>query len=106
MTNLTIKFLSESGNPWCGLCSDAILTAPGPQPFLNNEPVCRKCAKRHDAQLVALVDLAHVAERVGKVCRHVLVPPMEALLALARAAEDFTQSAPEPARKIRMRAAA
>lgn len=99
MTNLTIKFLSESGNPWCGLCGDAILTAPGPQPFLNEEPVCHKCAKRHDPRLVALVDLAHVAERIGKVCRHVLVPPMEALLALSRAAEDFTQSGPQPLRK-------
>ena len=32
------------------------------------------------------------AERVGKVCRHILVPPMEALLDLARAAEDYSNT--------------
>jgi hypothetical protein len=106
MTNLTIKFLPECDNPCCGLCGNAIVAGAGPQPFLNDEPVCRKCANRHNARVVALVDLAHVAERVGKVCRHMLVPPMEALLALARAAEDFTQSAPETAPKARLRAAA
>jgi hypothetical protein len=61
--------------------------------------VCRPCGKKHAPSLVALLDLAHVAERVGRIGRHTLVPPMGALLDLARAAESYTDAAPAAARQ-------
>jgi hypothetical protein len=42
-----------------------------------------------------LLDLAQVAERVGRIGRHTLSPPLGALLDLARAAEDYTHTSPE-----------
>jgi hypothetical protein len=54
--------------------------------------VCHECGKGHAPQLIALLDLARSAKRLGKVCRHTLVPPMESLLALARAAEEYAHS--------------
>jgi hypothetical protein len=57
--------------------------------------VCRNCGQERTPQLVALLDLAHVAERVGTVRRYLLVPPMESLLDLARAAEEYSTSAPK-----------
>ena len=48
--------------------------------------------------LAALLDLAAVAERVGRIGKHTLVPPMAALLDLARAAELFAESRPRTVR--------
>jgi hypothetical protein len=45
--------------------------------------------------MIALLDLAQTAERVGKSCRHLLTPPMESLLDLARAAENYSHTAPK-----------
>jgi hypothetical protein len=36
-----------------------------------------------------------VAERVGRIGRHTLVPPLGALLDLAHAAEDYSHSSPK-----------
>jgi hypothetical protein len=44
--------------------------------------------------MIALLDLAHAAERVGKRCRHLLTPPMESLLDLAHAAENYSHATP------------
>jgi hypothetical protein len=52
--------------------------------------VCSECGKKHAPTLAALVDLAGVAERVGRIGRHTLVPPLGALLELARAAENYS----------------
>jgi hypothetical protein len=56
--------------------------------------VCRDCGKKHAPSLVALLDLAHAAERVGRISRHTVCPPMTALLDLAHAAEGYTAAAP------------
>jgi hypothetical protein len=98
MKNLTIKFVPEA-DPWCAECGKPLHAGDGPQMYADEEAVCRECGKKHAPHVVALVDLAHVADRVGKVCRHALVPPMEALLALARAAEDFNHHTPRLLRK-------
>jgi hypothetical protein len=42
--------------------------------------------------LLALLNLASVAHRVGQIGRHTISPPLEALLDLARAAENYTAS--------------
>jgi hypothetical protein len=52
--------------------------------------VCERCGHRAAPALAALVDLADTAERVGRIQRHTVSPPMSALLELARAAEQFT----------------
>jgi hypothetical protein len=49
---------------------------------------------------VALIDLAFTAQRVGRIGHHTLVPPMTALLDLARAAEDYTRCTPRPCRAV------
>jgi hypothetical protein len=43
--------------------------------------------------------LADAAERVGRIGRHTMVPPMTALLDLARAAENFVQATALPRRR-------
>ena len=43
--------------------------------------------------------LADAAERVGRIGRHTVVPPMTALLELARAAENYAHAAPPPRRR-------
>ena len=47
--------------------------------------VCRACGQKHAPSLVALLDLAGTAERVGRIGRHSVFPPLGALLDLARA---------------------
>jgi hypothetical protein len=49
--------------------------------------------------LAALMSLADAAERVGRIGRHMVVPPMTALLDLARAAEHYVHLAPAPRRR-------
>jgi hypothetical protein len=61
--------------------------------------VCRNCGKKHAPTLVALLDLASTASRVGRIGHHTLVPPMTALLDLARAAEDYTRATPQCCRQ-------
>jgi len=48
---------------------------------------------------VALLDLARAAQRVARIHRHTIVPPLHALLDLARAAENYTHSAQERQRQ-------
>jgi hypothetical protein len=52
-------------------------------------PVCRECGRHVAPELTALLGLGQVAERVGRMKRHTLVPPLEALLELAGAAENY-----------------
>jgi hypothetical protein len=60
-----------------------------------DHPVCRSCGKKGAPAMIALLDLAHTAERVGKSCRHLLTPPMESLLDLAHAAETYSHISPK-----------
>ncbi len=101
MANLTIHISHQASNSWCCLCEAGLLTGAGPHLVLaeTDEPVCRECGKKEAPHLVALVDLAQVAQRVGRMCKHVLVPPMEVLLSLARAAEDFIHATPRLLKK-------
>ena len=51
------------------------------------------------AKRPALLDLACVAERVGRIGRHTLVPSMAVLLELARAAETYAENRPSAVRQ-------
>jgi hypothetical protein len=85
----------------CALCANVLPPAGGPCLALAEslEPVCRDCGRRHAPALAALLELAHVARRVGRIGRHTIVPPLVALLDLARAAEQFTEAAPRGCRR-------
>jgi hypothetical protein len=93
MKQLALKYSESSGHAACTLCGDQAELAAGPClcEAESAQPVCRECGKRSAPHLLALVDLASAADRVGRTCRFV-VPPMEALLDLARAAENYACS--------------
>ena len=55
--------------------------------------MCLPCGKKWAPSMIALLELAMTAERVGKSCRHLLTPPMESLLDLAHAAENYSHTA-------------
>jgi hypothetical protein len=94
MAGLTIHLRHGSGADACGLCGRTTSKAGGPRLCRadNADTICRECGKRHAPALVALLDLASVAERVGRIGRHTLTPPLEAMLALVRAAENYTHT--------------
>lgn len=56
--------------------------------------MCSECARRRAPALAALVELAKAAERVGRIKRHTVSPPLVALLGLARAAETYLNAKP------------
>jgi hypothetical protein len=101
MADMTITLAECDPADHCTLCEAAVESPAGPRLVLaeSREPVCRACGKRHAPALVALLELAQVAHRVGRIGRHTIVPPMSALLDLARAAERFNDAAPHDRRQ-------
>jgi hypothetical protein len=98
---LTIKLPTAASEEKCGLCGSPLKAATGPRLFLEDRArvVCTSCGQKHDPSLAALLTLAQVAKRVGNIGRHTVVPPMEALLDLARAAENYSFSMSAPCRR-------
>lgn len=92
MPQLVLQLQSCEDSAVCSCCGKRNLDADGPYLARADtlEVVCRECGKKHAASLVALLDLAGVAQRVGRIGRHSVSPPMTALLDLARAAENYT----------------
>lgn len=97
MERFAIKYVEETRTCRCPLCDQPGLYKKGPQIFLGEveEPLCRPCGKRLAGNLTALLDLAHVADKAGRQCRYLLTPPMETMLELSRAAENYTHAAPK-----------
>ncbi len=85
----------------CGLCEQRLLPTNVHQIVLGDtyEGVCSDCVKRWDPSLAALVELSVAAERIGKIGRHSVFPPMSALPDLSRAAENYSATISEPIRK-------
>ena len=79
MARLTIKLDGCAEGDGCCLCGKPA-GGTGPRLFLDDseDVVCRDCGKAHAPALTALLDLARVAERVGRIGRHTLVPPLGA----------------------------
>jgi hypothetical protein len=96
MAHLILRFSPTCACGPCGLCARAVVATPGPQLGLaeNLAPVCAECGRRHAPALAALVGLADAAERVSRVGRHGVFPPLTALLDLASAAEKYAANAP------------
>jgi len=101
MADLLIHSQRQAANPPCALCGTRVLLGAGPQLVVADSRalVCRACGKKHAPALVALIDLASAAERVGRIKRHTVFPPLASLLDLARAAEDYLHAAPHQGRR-------
>jgi hypothetical protein len=97
MVHLTIEHNSTPGCRDCGLCGRPTEAATGPHLVVadSGEAVCLSCGREHAPALAALLRLARVAERVGRIGRHTLVPPLNALLDLAGVAEDYLRAVPQ-----------
>lgn len=102
MEAMAIRFDCSFDHESCALCGKSLPNSPGPQLFLEvgGEPVCRACGKKEAPQMLALLELARAARRMGRVCKHTLIPPMETLLELARAAENYHVAVPEPLERV------
>jgi hypothetical protein len=92
MDSFTIRLVDAAEETCCPKCGATNHGKAGFGLFPHDEdqPVCRSCGKKWAPTMVALLDLALTAERVGKRCRHLLTPPMESLLDLAHAAENYS----------------
>jgi hypothetical protein len=101
MVQLSIQVTPSASNDPCGLCGTETATEVGPRLSLAGREVavCHRCGQKYAPALAALLALAQVASRVGTIGRHTVVPPMEALLDLAHAAENFTHSMSNPGRQ-------
>jgi hypothetical protein len=97
MVQLTLKLVPCGTHDSCALCGKHLQAGCGLHLVLDEdqeEAVCRECGRQHAPSLAALLELASVAERVGRIGRHTLVPPLNALLDLARAAENYHEATP------------
>lgn len=85
----------------CPLCDAPVTTAAGLQLVTADalRPVCPACGKKHAPALAGLLALADEARRIGRIGRHLVVPPYAALLDLARAADTFAAHLTPPARE-------
>ncbi|MCC6420356.1 MAG: hypothetical protein IT429_19140 [Gemmataceae bacterium] len=103
MAQLNIRVdATHTSSARCGMCGNTV-PANGPHLSVADDgaKVCRDCGKRHAPALAALLDLARVAERVGRIGRHTVVPPMAAILDLVKAAEDYLHLTPSQRRAER-----
>jgi hypothetical protein len=97
MQDFTIRLCDERHPRACPVCGDSHpRNAQGPGLFLeaHPSPLCRGCGKKLAPAMAALLELAVTAQRVGRRSRHMLTPPLESLLDLARAAENYSDSTP------------
>jgi hypothetical protein len=102
MKQLVIQLKPGGTHDACALCGERTGGAAGLALFDadSQDHVCRECGREHAPSLVALLDLAGTAERVGRIGRHSVFPPLGALLDLARAAENYSGSAPRRPRAV------
>jgi hypothetical protein len=78
------------------VCGKPTSLAAGPRLVVveTGQSVCTGCGRQSAPALAALASLANAAERVGRINRHTVTPPMSALLELARAAESYAGTVP------------
>src|SRR3954465_5334777 len=96
MTELVLQCSPTATNAPCVIC-DRPTAAPAGTRLCRADragPVCPERGRRPAPARAARVSLASAAERVGRIGRHTVFPPLTALLDLARAAENYSASAP------------
>jgi hypothetical protein len=96
MPQLLLQWKPTATSGPCAACGRPAQAPIGTQLVLADtfEPVCQDCGRQHAPSLVALVQLANEAERVGRIGRHTVFPPYTALLDLARAADNYAAAMP------------
>jgi hypothetical protein len=99
MMRLTIQQPDPCCSALCGHCGRPAFPTAGLGLSDGETPLCPECGRRQAPALAALLDLARVAQRVGRIHRHTLVPSLGELLDLARAAENYSHTTPEVRRK-------
>jgi hypothetical protein len=101
MTMVSVQCKPTATTAPCGICGQPTSAPAGTQLVVadTQQPVCLDCGRRHSPSLVALVQLANEAERVGRIGRHTVFPPYTALLDLARAATEYSATVPPPPRE-------
>lgn len=101
MCTIVLRYHSETVTGPCGNCGQPILVGGGLQMVEAGEgrPVCTACARDSEPALGALAQLASVAGRVGAIGQYTVSPPLNALLELARAAENYAVRLDRPRRK-------
>ena len=100
MLQRALQCRNEATMETCAACGHHIQMACGYQlrTIDNLDPVCPDCAGKHAPSLAALLNLGRAAERISRIGRHSVFPPLSALLDLASAAEKYT-GAVSPARR-------
>ena len=100
MTHLALQYHPEACEISCALCGKPNPQTAGPRLVVveTGQPVCSGCGRQTAPALAALAGLANAAERVGRINRHTVTPPMSALLELARAAESYAATLPPSGR--------
>ena len=101
MTHLALQHHPDACDGNCALCDKPTALPPGMRFVLveTGAPVCTGCARQAAPVLAALVGLGSAAERIGRINRHTMTPPMSALLELARAAESYAGTLPSVGRE-------
>jgi hypothetical protein len=107
MCTIVLRYHTEKVTGPCGVCGQPVLAACGLQLVQADagQPICSACARESEPALGALAQLAAVAGRVGAIGQYTVSPPLNALLELARAAENYAvrldgpQRAPQGRRK-------
>jgi hypothetical protein len=91
MSQLVIQNCPTAREDFCGVCGRLTTAAAGVQICVaeGSDVVCKDCGRKHAPELEALAHLAGEAERVARIGRHTVFPPLTALLDLARAADNY-----------------
>lgn len=95
MPELVLHYQTDTLSGDCAMCGAAVTLPPGLQlhDAAEQRPVCPRCGRNAAPALTALQGLAGAAERLARMHRHAVCPPMTALLELASAAETFRDRA-------------
>ena len=101
MIQLALLCRPDATTEDCALCGRPVDLPAGNGLCTAEEqhPVCGDCGRTHAPSLAALVNLADAAERISRIGRHSVFPPLSALLDLARAAEKYTHTVTAPRRR-------
>ena len=82
MSNIVLQNHPDTFRGPCGVCGKPTALVAGLQlcQAEKGRPICGICGRRAAPALAALVGLANAAERVGRINRHTVVPPLTALM--------------------------
>jgi hypothetical protein len=92
MAEFLIRLDQHPCESCCGICGRNAVSGIGPHIYRaeDHAPVCQNCGRRHAPDLAALLDLAEVAKRVGRISQHNnLWLPLSALLEMTRASQNY-----------------